>query len=236
MTVTNYKNITSILPSRCYAKSTSFFSLSYRIFDSQRNNIYNIYYSKNLYNSLTRLSGYKIENLLSREVVYYVDKLITNKLFPNGFYYSNWKPLAIHNVTYFEDIPLNIKECTSLISSIGNNWSATKQILDSYSGFFTGFNGQSEMYPGEMIRSIIIPKGEYPYLICDFPGIVNCKRIIVVRDYNGHKILHLIRNINSSYFNPILIRISQQFTKLDFISILLFSALRALDTLRSELV
>ena len=220
--------------SRYYAISSSALKFSYQITNRAGEVLYNIRSFLKLPNTPANLGGYKIERLVSGQFVYYVQNLFPNKKYPNGFYDSNWEPLAILNETYFEDIPLNSKRRKELIESIDGLSDEDFQTLDFYSSDFSGLNRLFDKYHGETLRSLVIPQGEHPFLIGDFPKRWTCKDIVVVRDCEGQKILHIIRNSNKTYDSPIPIRVSRLIDNADIELILLFSALRALST-RPEL-
>lgn len=230
MTIDN----STVYRSRLYANRASLFSHSYQISDRKGTLIYSIKRFRKLHNAPANIGGYKIENHISRKLVYYVDNLIPNMSFPNGFYSSNWEPLAICNKTFIEDVPVDNKERDSLINSIDGVSDTARQTLDSYTSF-KGFYKQDEKYPGETLRSVIIPRGESPFIICDFPENWTCNRVVIIRDYEGHKVLHAIRNSNRSWFSSISIRVSERIIKTDAAAVLLFSALRTLDSTRPEL-
>ena len=220
--------------SRYYAISSSAFKFAYQISNRDGEIIYNIKSFIKLPNAPANLGGCKIENLVSGQLVYYVQNLFPNKKYPNGFYDSNWNPIAIRNKTYFEDVPMDSKNRKALIQSIDGLSDEALQTIDFYSSDFSGLNSLFKKYPGEMLRSLVIPQGECPYLIGDFPQRWTCKKIVVVRDCKGQKVLHLIRNSNKSYNSPIPIRISRPIDNADIELVLLFSALTALTT-RPEL-
>lgn len=220
--------------SRYYAINSSALKFAYQITNRAGEVLYNIRSFLKLPNAPSNLGGYKIENLVSGQLVYYVQNLFPNKKYPNGFYDFNWEPLAICNQTYFEDLPMDSKRRKELIESIDGLSDEDFQTLDFYSSDFNGLNRLFEKYHGETLRSLVIPQGERPFLIGDFPQRWTCKKIVVVRDCEGQKILHLIRNLNKSYDSPIPIRVSRPIDNADIELVLLFSALRALST-RPEL-
>ena len=229
----NYKDRASFF-TRYYAKRTSMFFLSYQILNYKRVNIFSVDYCKKLHNITANLCGYKIENNISKDLIYYVDNIFPNKIFPNGFYDSNWKPLAILGETYFGDIPMDLGARKTMIKSIDKIFDTAIPIIDSYSSDCLASKIFDKTYPGEILRSVIIPQSAAPFLICDFPRRWTCKRIVVVRDCEGNKVLHIISDINQSYFNPIMIRVSRRMVKAN-LTVLLYSALRALDSVRPEL-